>query len=137
MHRDIKPSNLLIDRDGKVWVTDFGLARLEHETSLTCAGDILGTVQYMSPEQAIGNLDVDRRADIYSLGVVLYQLLTGALPFRGSHRTILRQIIDADPVAPRQLNHRIDVDLETICLKCLRKKPGQRYPSAEKRWRAI
>ena len=130
VHRDIKPSNLLVDQQGKVWVTDFGLARLENEASLTTTGDILGTVQYMSPEQAMGRRDVDGRADVYSLGVILYQLLTGELPFRGNHRMILHQVVNDEPPEPRILNSAIHRDLNTICLKCLRKKPQQRYQTA-------
>ena len=130
VHRDIKPSNLLIDHNEKIWVTDFGLARLEHDASLTTTGDVLGTAQYMSPEQAVGHQDVDRRADVYSLGVILYQLLTGELPFRGNHRIVLNQVINDEPQLPRTLNSSIPRDLETICLKCLRKKPQQRYQTA-------
>lgn len=132
VHRDIKPSNLLVDLNGKVWVTDFGLAQLEHEATITVSGEVLGTVQYMSPEQAAGRRElVDRRTDVYSLGVLLYLLITGELPFRGQPRMVLKQALDDEPVAPRKLNHRIPVDLETICWKCLRKEPKQRYQTAK------
>jgi len=131
VHRDIKPSNLLMDRSGKVWVTDFGLARLEQEITMTATGDVLGTVQYMSPEQAQGENDIDRRSDVYSLGVVLYRLLTGELPFRGKHRAVLHRVINDEPATPRSLNPSIPRDLETICLKCLQKKPQSRYQTAE------
>ncbi len=132
VHRDIKPSNLLLDMDGKVWVTDFGLAQLDSESTITTSGEILGTLQYMSPEQTLGRRDmIDGRTDVYSLGVLMYLLMTGELPFRGQPRMIIKQSINDDPVSPRELNHRIAVDLETICLKCLQKEPGSRYATAE------
>jgi len=111
-------------------VTDFGLAHLEQEASLTTTGAVLGTVQYMSPEQALGSRDLDGRTDVYSLGVVLYELLTGEPPFQGSQRLVLHRVINGEPVAPRTSNRAVPGDLETICLKCLGKKPEQRYPSA-------
>ncbi len=131
VHRDIKPSNLLIGRSGKVWITDFGLARLENQDTITATGDLLGTVQYMSPEQAMGNREIDGRSDIYSLGVILYQLLTGELPFRGNHRVVLHRLLHEDPVDPRSLNPTVPRDLATICMKCLQKKPAQRYATAQ------
>ncbi len=131
VHRDVKPSNLLLDLQGKVWVTDFGLAHLEHEATITVSGEILGTIQYMSPEQALGHhQQIDRRSDVYELGVVFYLLLTGELPFRGQHRMILHQIVNDEPPPLRRLNGRVPVDLETMCLKCLSKEPRHRYPTA-------
>lgn len=131
VHRDVKPSNLLLDEAGKVWVTDFGLAQLEDDATLTSTGDVLGTIQYMSPEQATGSREVDGRSDVYSLGVVLYRMLTSELPFRGKHRVVLQQLMHEDPASLRSLNHSIPRDLETICLKCLKKKPQQRYQTAK------
>jgi hypothetical protein len=133
VHRDIKPSNLLIDRQGQLWVTDFGLARCQAGNNITVTGDLLGTVRYMSPEQAAGrgNL-VDHRSDIYSLGVTLYELLTLQHPFRASDRqALLRQIEEDEALPPRRLNSAIAVDLETIVLKAISKSRDDRYESAQ------
>ena len=133
VHRDIKPSNLILDQEGRLRILDFGLARLEGQESLTMSGDFLGTLAYMSPEQAKRRkIPVDHRTDIYSLGATLYELLTHQQPFRGSdHNDTLSQIIERDPRPPRQLNSRVPQDLETIVLKCLRKDAGDRYGTAE------
>jgi WD40 repeat protein len=132
IHRDVKPSNILIDPNGRPHLTDFGLAKHDAiQTTLTCEGQLLGTPAYMSPEQARGDANrVDPRTDVYSLGVVLYELLTGTLPFRGPARIVLLQVLEDEPSPPRRLNERIPRDLDTICLKCLDKEPARRYPSA-------
>jgi serine/threonine protein kinase len=111
---------------------DFGLAKREvGEVTMTLDGRIVGTPAYMSPEQARGDgQSVDRRTDIYSLGVILFQLLTGELPFRGNTRMLVLQILDDEPPPPRRLHSRVPVDLETITLKCLERDPSRRYQSA-------
>jgi tetratricopeptide (TPR) repeat protein len=133
IHRDIKPSNLILDNAGRLRILDFGLARLEGQESLTISGDIVGTPQYMSPEQARRKkIPVDHRTDVYSLGATMYEALCGLPPFRGKdHADTLSQIIERDPGEPRELNPRVPNDLETIVLKCLRKEPGDRYGTAE------
>ena len=132
VHRDLKPSNILIDDDGEPHLMDFGLAkRKELGITMTTEGAILGTPAYMSPEQARGEASrVDGRSDIYSLGVILFQLLTGELPFRGSVRILLHKVIHDDPSGPRSLEGRVPKDLDTICLKCLEKDPSRRYATA-------
>lgn len=133
VHRDIKPSNILIDRDGRPHVMDFGLARRDTgDATLTSDGRIMGTPAYMSPEQARGDSHaVDARTDIYSLGVVLFEMLTGDRPFLGNRRMLLLQVLDDEPRPPRQLDDTIPRDLETICLKAMSKSPGRRYQSAK------
>jgi len=133
LHRDIKPGNILLDKKGEPHLTDFGLARLvESESSVTHTLDVLGTPSYMAPEQAVGNnAAVSSVTDVYGLGAVLYQLLTGQPPFAGgtTYETI-RLLCDTEPRQPRLLNPKIDRDLSTICLKCLQKDPKRRYSSA-------
>jgi WD40 repeat protein len=133
IHRDIKPSNIMIASDGKPRLMDFGLAKREAiDDPVTSPHAILGTPAYMSPEQAWGGKrgTVDRRSDIYSLGTVLYQLLTRELPFRGEPRMVLRQVIEEDPKSPRTLNADIPRDLETICEKAMQKELAGRYQTA-------
>jgi eukaryotic-like serine/threonine-protein kinase len=131
LHRDIKPSNLLIDERGELWVTDFGLARLLSDPSLTGTGDLLGTLRYMSPEQAQGRRSVvDHRTDIYSLGVTLYELTTLRPVFDGRDRhELLRQIAQEEPAPPRRIAPSTPRDLETIILKAIAKDPPARYDS--------
>jgi eukaryotic-like serine/threonine-protein kinase len=132
LHRDIKPSNLLIDATGKLWVTDFGLARFQDDPGLTRTGDLLGTLRYMAPELLRGpRMVYDPRSDIYSLGATFYELLALRPVFDGRERHVLvRQIVVDDPVAPRRLDASIPRDLETIVLKALEKEPDRRYASA-------
>ncbi|RUL89567.1 protein kinase domain-containing protein [Tautonia sociabilis] len=132
LHRDIKPGNLLVDGSGHLWVTDFGLARIQATTSLTRSGDLLGTLRYMSPEQAKGrHSSVDHRADVYGLGATLYELLTRRPLFEGGDPSVLVEKIQREsPQAPRKLDPSIPRDLETIILKALAKEPGDRYGSA-------
>lgn len=130
VHRDLKPANVLIDQDGQPRITDFGLAKnTEIDSGLTATGQVMGTPSYMPPEQAAGNSsEIGPRSDVYSLGAILYCLLTGRPPFQaaGMMDTLL-QVLEKDPVPPRQLNPAVNADLETICLKCLQKQPGKRY----------
>ncbi len=133
LHRDIKPGNILLDRQGEPHLTDFGLARLiEQESTITNSFDVLGTPSYMAPEQASGRVkELTAASDVYSLGAVLYQMLTGQPPFAGgtTYETI-RLVMESEPRNPRLWNPKVDVDLATICLKCLEKDPKRRYASA-------
>lgn len=130
IHRDLKPANILVDRDGHPWVVDFGLAQDQGEEGLTRTGLISGTPAYVSPEQAQGAV-LDRRTDVYSLGVVLYEMLTESPPFAGSNAAgTLVRVLQEEPEPPRRRRPSIPADLETIVLKCLEKDPAQRYESA-------
>jgi serine/threonine protein kinase len=132
IHRDIKPSNLLLSPVGRLSLNDFGLARVLEQQGMTLSGEFVGTPAYMSPEQiAVGRIPLDHRTDIYSLGAALYELLTLEPPHRGKTREqVLGQIVQKEPNAPRRINKRVPVDLETICLKCLEKDPDRRYQTA-------
>jgi eukaryotic-like serine/threonine-protein kinase len=134
LHRDIKPGNILIDREGEPYLTDFGLARLvEVESTITRTIEVLGTPSYMSPEQAAGEVQqLTTAADVYALGAVLYQLLTGSAPFTGgSIYETIRLVLESEPRRPSLVNRSVNRDLETICLKCLQKEPTRRYDSAK------
>jgi serine/threonine protein kinase len=132
LHRDLKPSNVLLDREERVYVMDFGLAaRLRPEPSLTQTGALIGTPCYMPPEQAAGVKDLTPAADVYGLGATLYALLTGRPPFQGASVFDTIQLVKtSEPVPPRRHRPGVDRALEAICLKCLAKLPGDRYASA-------
>ncbi|MCR4412566.1 MAG: serine/threonine protein kinase, partial [Thermoguttaceae bacterium] len=132
IHRDIKPSNVLVDGEGRVWLTDFGLARRLTDVTLSATGALLGTPRYMSPEQATATeRRIDHRTDIYSLGATLYEMATGKPVFEGtSPQDVLAQIFEQEPRPPRELRPGLPRDLETIILKCLHKDPARRYTSA-------
>jgi serine/threonine-protein kinase len=131
LHRDLKPANVLLAEDGTPKVTDFGLAKRLNEPGLTESGVVMGTASYMAPEQAAGRKDLGPPADVWALGAILYELLTGRPPFKAATdlETIL-QVIQEEPAAPSRLNRGVPADLEAICLKCLQKDPAIRYPSA-------
>jgi Flp pilus assembly protein TadD/serine/threonine protein kinase len=133
VHRDVKPANLLVDGHGGLWVTDFGLAHIQSDARLTMTGDLVGTLRYMSPEQALAKrVVIDHRTDVYSLGATLYELLTLEPAFAGSDRQeLLRQIAFEEPKPPRRVNKAIPGELETIVLKAMEKNPAERYATAK------
>lgn len=131
VHRDIKPANLIIDSAEKLWITDFGLARLHDEAGVTCTGDLIGTLQYISPERLQGDPGADRLGDVYALGVTLYEMLSLQPAFEGGDRpAMLRRIIERDPRPLRQVDPWVPADLETIVAKAVEKEPSSRYLSA-------
>ena len=137
LHRDLKPANVLIDTEDQPRVTDFGLAKRfdpsGEQSAITLAGQVLGSPNYMPPEQATGKRGtVSRRSDVYALGAILYHALTGRPPFIGEGLAeTMQQVLNVEPLSPRVLNPRVTRDLETVCLKCLEKEPGKRYATAQ------
>ena len=133
LHRDIKPGNLMLDTDGKLYITDFGLARIEADAGLTMTGDVLGTLRYMAPEQALAKrVVIDHRADVYSLGATLYELLTLQPAFGETDRAeLLKQIAFEEPRPLRKIDRHIPSELETIVLKAMAKSPDERYQTAQ------
>jgi serine/threonine protein kinase len=133
IHRDIKPANVLLDSAGHLWIADFGLARCPAGPGLTATGDVLGTLRYMSPEQALAKRAlVDHRSDIYSLGVTLYEAVTLEPAYSGRDREeLLRQIAAGDPLPPRRVNPEVPFDLETVLLKAMAREPEARYATAQ------
>ena len=135
LHRDIKPANLLLDQDGTIWVTDFGLARAEGSEELTSPGDVVGTLRYMAPERFHGVSDP--RGDLYSLGLTLYELLTLKPTFPGAHcAELIHSILHTEPIRPRTIDPQVPIDLDTIILKAIARSPIDRFATADEMARA-
>jgi WD40 repeat protein/tRNA A-37 threonylcarbamoyl transferase component Bud32 len=131
VHRDLKPANVLLTADGQLKIADFGLAKRLGGNAVSRSGAVMGTPSYMSPEQAEGRFhDFDPRTDVYALGALLYECLTGRPPFEGPAHRVILDVLNAEPAPPSRLNAKVPRDLETVCLKCLRKQPARRYASA-------
>ncbi len=132
IHRDIKPSNIIVSAENEPKITDFGLAKkLDANTMLTESGATLGTPYYMAPEQTQGLKEIDGRADIYSMGVILYEILSGRLPFNaGTLVELYHKIVEEDPILPSRLNRKVDKEIELVCLKAMEKEPARRYQTA-------
>jgi serine/threonine-protein kinase len=132
MHRDLKPANVLVDQQDEPHVTDFGLSRrVDQHSSLTVMGQIIGSPNYMAPEQARGDAAITPACDVYGLGAILYHLLTGRAPVNGANMAdTIRRVLETEPVSPHILNPAVALDLETVCLQCLEKDPQRRYPTA-------
>ena len=135
IHRDIKPSNIMIASDGNIKITDFGIAKID-TSDLTQAGMVLGTPTYMSPEQFMGK-EIDGRSDLYSAGVLLYQMLTGERPFVGSPITIMNKVLHQAPVPPSHYNPKVSPELDLVILRSMAKAPEERYQNATEFMRAL
>jgi serine/threonine protein kinase/WD40 repeat protein len=133
VHRDVKPANIMVSSDGKPHIADFGIAKkISTEATISTEGRIMGTARYMSPEQASGKTqETDHRSDIYAIGVMLFEMLTGDVPFRGNVRAVLHNKIFEEAPSPRSLNSNVPKDLETICLRCLERDPQRRFDTAK------
>ncbi|HZU96244.1 MAG TPA: serine/threonine-protein kinase, partial [Planctomycetota bacterium] len=130
IHRDLKPQNVLFDAKGRPVVTDLGIARNKREASLTETGAMFGSIYYMAPEQANDTHDVDRRADVWALGAILYRIVTGSKVFKGTPTEVMTQVLFAKPVAARRMRDGLSEEVEAICARALARDPRDRYPTA-------